>query len=157
MIVRPTISVHALLVDEHSFAQKQLLLCRLAYGDHRYRKWSFPGGFVDIGESLETALRREVREEIGVELQHWEQVGMTPLLEQETPHIGFLFRCEQWLGIPKEMSRELLEIAWVDCGTFKQIAKEDGLAYPQMIPQVACLDWFICGTTGEGKSDGVSS
>ena len=34
--------------------------------DPAYGKWVFPGGYVDRGESLEDAARREVREEIGV-------------------------------------------------------------------------------------------
>ena len=37
--------------------------------DPAYGKWVFPGGYVDRGESLEDAARREAREEIGVEVR----------------------------------------------------------------------------------------
>ncbi len=32
-------------------------------------RWTFPGGFVDLGESVQDAARREVREELAIEVE----------------------------------------------------------------------------------------
>ncbi len=57
------VGVSALILDD----QGRLLLL-----DHTYRRsvtWGMPGGYLGRGESLEEGLRREVREETGLEVQ----------------------------------------------------------------------------------------
>ena len=54
----------------------KVLISRRAGNSHQGGLWEFPGGKVEPGESLATALARELREELGIE------IGRTsPLLE----------------------------------------------------------------------------
>jgi len=45
----------------------RVLVCQRLPGGHHPGKWEFPGGKVEPGESLADGLRRELREELGIE------------------------------------------------------------------------------------------
>ncbi len=60
---RPLVGVGAVIVKED-----KILLIKRAYEPNR-GLWSIPGGLVRLGESLEVALKREVKEETGVSIE----------------------------------------------------------------------------------------
>jgi ADP-ribose pyrophosphatase YjhB (NUDIX family) len=60
--------------------------------------WTFPGGFVDLGESVEDAARREADEELGIELELGRLVGVYSRAEDRVVLVVFMARA---LGRPQ--------------------------------------------------------
>lgn len=48
---------------------EQYFVCRRQAHQHQGDKWEFPGGKVDINETVVNALKRELKEEIGIDVQ----------------------------------------------------------------------------------------
>jgi 8-oxo-dGTP diphosphatase len=59
---RPIVAVGAVIID----GERVLLIKRA--NEPSKGEWSLPGGAVEVGESLEAALAREVREETGLDV-----------------------------------------------------------------------------------------
>jgi 8-oxo-dGTP diphosphatase len=53
----------------------QVLIAQRAPGKWAAGRWEFPGGKVEPDEAEEAALRRELREELGIEVDRCERLG----------------------------------------------------------------------------------
>jgi ADP-ribose pyrophosphatase YjhB (NUDIX family) len=73
LYLNPTVSACPLLFRPDG----ALLLVRRARDPHR-GKLGIPGGFVDAGESVETALKRELFEELKLQVTEWSFFGGWP-------------------------------------------------------------------------------
>ncbi len=87
--------------------------------------WALPGGFVDYGESLETAAVREAKEEIGLDVQ---------LLEQF--HV--------YSAPDRDPRQHTISIVFIATATGVPIAQDDaksvGIFAPWEIPPQLCFD-----------------
>lgn len=76
---------------------------------HPRRGWEFPGGVVESGESLPEALKREIKEESGVDVTVTGVVGAYMNIQRNIANIDFL--CTYISG-ELAVSEESLEVGW---------------------------------------------
>ena len=69
--VAPKPVVHVMAAVMHD-AEGRVLLAQRPEGKHLAGMWEFPGGKLDPGEAPLAGLARELREELGVDLQRAE-------------------------------------------------------------------------------------
>jgi mutator protein MutT len=108
-------SVYAVITNE-----KNVLLVKTRSNGH----YDFPGGGIEIGEPIETALKREVREETGldievVELLHFEEgFFYYDPLDTAWHTLQFFYRCRpvtfQLLADDQVDDEEAMQPRWID-------------------------------------------
>ena len=93
------------------FRHGRLLITRRRLGDHQGGLWEFPGGKIEPGETPEQCLRRELREELGVDARVGDRFAeITHDYPDRRVHLQF-FRCEIAGGEPTPL--QCAALAWV--------------------------------------------
>lgn len=92
------------------FRSNRLLIAQRLPGRHLEGLWEFPGGKREVGETWEDCLRRELREELAIEVdfRRW-WLEVTHSYAERTVHLRFGICC--WhSGEP--VTRECADFAW---------------------------------------------
>ena len=91
----------------------RVLLAQRPEGKSMAGLWEFPGGKVEVGETPEAALIRELEEELGINT--WKSC-LAPLTFASHTYEDFhllmpLFACRKWEGMPQPRENQTLK--WV--------------------------------------------
>lgn len=105
-------------------------------------KWAYHGGAIEIDESAEEALRREVREELNLELDEIELFGVYSGAEfhhvypngDEVSGIDIVYTCHRFHGELALQEDEVREVAWFDRRSLPENLSDN--------PRHALLDYF---------------
>jgi 8-oxo-dGTP pyrophosphatase MutT (NUDIX family) len=90
----------------------------LLVGQHRYalgeQSWEIPEGGVPAGETPVDGMRRELREETGVEASEWRELVRLHLSNSVTDEAGVLYLARGLShGTPEPEPTERIEVRWV--------------------------------------------
>lgn len=87
--------------------------------------WELPGGRINVGETPEEGLRRELREELGIEVELGAIYHTQFILHERTQKQNFLIMYEVF--VPSEDitlttdPEEVAEVKWVDKDSYKNV------------------------------------
>ncbi|MCW8948041.1 MAG: Nudix family hydrolase [Sedimenticola sp.] len=95
-------------------SEGKILLSRRPENAHQGGLWEFPGGKVERREDLSQALRREIREELGIEvITHQPLISITHAYPDKCVRLD-VHRILRYAGIPLGMEGQPIEWASVD-------------------------------------------
>ena len=93
------------------FRQGRVLIAQRRPGDHLGGLWEFPGGKREAGESFEACLKRELKEELAVDVEPRQLLlALTHCYPEKTVHLRF-YQCDCPVGEPQAIGCHAL--AWV--------------------------------------------
>ena len=96
----------------------RLLITKRPEGSHLAGFWEFPGGKQESDETLKRCLRREIKEELGLDIRANELL-LTVQHEYETKLITLhIFDCTSLKGTPQALERQ--DMKWVDPNDLQQ-------------------------------------
>lgn len=130
----PVEVVAAVIRDENG----RVLIAKRASDKHQGGKWEFPGGKVEKGESRRSALVRELREELGIDIGHSSRlISVYHEYEDKAIYLD-VYEVLQWDG--EAQGKEGQPIRWV---TAPEMSDFEFPAANIAIVEAACLPKYL--------------
>ena len=128
--IYPLPAVAALIANP----QNQVLIVRT----HKWSGlWGVPGGKIDYGETIETALKREMREEVGLEIHDLKFAFNSEIIEDPKFYKPMHFVSLEFVARSESsdvvINEEIAEFAWVRL--------KDAFSYPVNVYTLRLLEW----------------
>ena len=107
----------------------KLLICQRRKSAVFPLKWEFPGGKIEPGEVPQDALGRELKEELGIDVQEAIEIFRHEHIYEDGPQVLLIFfSVRQFAGDPKNLAFE--KICW---SNLSQLVDFDFLAGDQVL------------------------
>ena len=124
---RPILAVSAAI-----FRNGKVLIVRLGRAPAK-GVYTLPGGGVELGETLEQAVIREIREETALDIEPVELVGFRQAIARDATgrierHFVILPFAARYLGGEITLNEELSEADWRDPSELARLKTTEGLA-----------------------------
>ena len=110
---RHSVSVSGVITDDHGRA---LLIQR-----HDNHHWEPPGGVLELDEAIEDGLRREIREETGLDIEPDTLTGVYQNMNRGI--IALVFRCKV-TGGELTTNDEVTDFRWADESNIRELASQ---------------------------------
>lgn len=109
--LRTVVVAAAVVVEQH-----RVLVSQRKAGTHLAGAWEFPGGKVEAGEDPREALRRELREELGIDVHVGEVVDVTFHRYEDADKAVLLlfFETSRKAGSPEPRALDVAAYRWAE-------------------------------------------
>lgn len=105
-------------------------------------RWGLPAGSLESGETIEACIRREVREETGLELTHLEVIGISsdPEAEltrypngDEIQYFVIEFFAQSWEGVPQANCDEVSAVQFLPIDAIDDLPEQEWSTFESLI------------------------